>query len=240
MADAVKELPVIAPFPRRAAALWAIVLLLCTIALGVTLRRTVVLIAPSSVERAGQFGDLDRAFATRRALTLTHIVPAAVFVLLIPIWLMKRNWERPELHRKLTYGLLGLGTLVGITAMMLSRHPVGGLNESTAAIFYDCLFLFSVLRSGITLRQGRVELSRTWMMRAFAVLLGIATTRPVMGVFFATQAITHLQPQQFFGTAFWIGFSLTYVAGEAYLRTRSQTGGSGGGEDRRAAGLAVT
>jgi hypothetical protein len=28
-----------------------------------------------------------------------------------------------------------------------------------------------------------------------------------MGVFFATSFLTHLKPQQFFGIAFWIGFS---------------------------------
>jgi hypothetical protein len=47
---------------------------------------------------------------------------------------------------------------------------------------------------------------------------GIATTRPVMGIFFATESVTHLRPQQFFGTAFWIGFTATYIVGEAYLR----------------------
>ncbi|HEY6374240.1 MAG TPA: hypothetical protein VIX90_01825, partial [Edaphobacter sp.] len=59
---------------------------------------------------------------------------------------------------------------------------------------------------------------REWMMRAIAVLLGIATTRPVMGVFFATARLTHLEPRQFFGIAFWIGFSATYIAGEIYLQ----------------------
>ena len=59
---------------------------------------------------------------------------------------------------------------------------------------------------------------RVWSLRAIAVLLGIATTRPVMGVFFATQRITHLRPDQFFGIAFWIGFTTTYLAGEWYLR----------------------
>jgi hypothetical protein len=58
------------------------------------------------------------------------------------------------------------------------------------------------------------------MTRAFAVLLGIATTRPIMGIFFATSRLTHLQPHQFFGIAFWIGFTLTWIAGEIYIRTR--------------------
>jgi hypothetical protein len=33
-------------------------------------------------------------------------------------------------------------------------------------------------------------------------------------------AFTHLSQEQFFGTAFWIGFTVTYIAGEPYLRSR--------------------
>ena len=61
------------------------------------------------------------------------------------------------------------------------------------------------------------------MLRAIAILLGIATTRPVMGVFFATSRLTHLTPAQFFGIAFWIGFSLNTVLIELWLRTRGRT-----------------
>jgi hypothetical protein len=61
------------------------------------------------------------------------------------------------------------------------------------------------------------------MLRAIAILLGIATTRPVMGVFFATSRLTHLTPTQFFGIAFWIGFSLNTVLIELWLRTRGRT-----------------
>jgi hypothetical protein len=52
-----------------------------------------------------------------------------------------------------------------------------------------------------------------WMLRAISVLRGIATTRPVVGVFFATERITHLRPAQFFAIAFWIGFTTTYICG---------------------------
>jgi hypothetical protein len=33
-------------------------------------------------------------------------------------------------------------------------------------------------------------------------------------------SLTHLTPQQFFGTAFWLGFSINYVFAEAWLNTR--------------------
>lgn len=52
------------------------------------------------------------------------------------------------------------------------------------------------------------------------VLLGVATTRFVMGVFFATSSLNQLRPWQFFGIAFWIGFSIKcrrYRASVAFL-----------------------
>jgi hypothetical protein len=61
------------------------------------------------------------------------------------------------------------------------------------------------------------------MLRAIAILLGIATTRPVMGVFFATSRLTHLTPAQFFGIAFWIGFSLNTLVMELWLRAKGKT-----------------
>jgi hypothetical protein len=60
---------------------------------------------------------------------------------------------------------------------------------------------------------------RHWLLRSVVILLGIATTRPVMGVFFATRRLTHLEPSQFFGMAFWIGFSINTIIVELWLRT---------------------
>ena len=43
----------------------------------------------------------------------------------------------------------------------------------------------------------------------FAIGLAVATIRPIVGIFFATSRLTHLTPRDFFGTAFWLGFTLT-------------------------------
>jgi hypothetical protein len=162
---------------------------------------------------------LDAAFASRTILTTVHIVPALLFVLLLPAWFSRSVRDRISVHRRITHALFLLGAVTGITALPLSLHPIGGINEAAAALLYDSFFLFSLTRAWIMFRRNDLVLHRTWMMRAVAILLGIATTRPVMGLFFATQSITHLQPQQFFGTAFWIGFTITYIAGEAYIRS---------------------
>jgi hypothetical protein len=71
------------------------------------------------------------------------------------------------------------------------------------------------------MRHGDDEHRQRWKLRAIAILLGIATTRPVMGIFFATSRWTGLKPQQFFGIAFWIGFSINTVVIELWLRNRS-------------------
>jgi hypothetical protein len=57
------------------------------------------------------------------------------------------------------------------------------------------------------------------MLRGIATLLGVATTRPVMGAFFATSRLTHWQPEQFFGVAFWIGFSINVILFELWVRS---------------------
>jgi hypothetical protein len=71
------------------------------------------------------------------------------------------------------------------------------------------------------------------MLRAIAILLGIATTRPVMGIFFATAPLTHLAPSQFFGIAFWIGFSLNTLVIELWLRAHPGPLALGGTELNR-------
>jgi hypothetical protein len=52
------------------------------------------------------------------------------------------------------------------------------------------------------------------MLRMFAIGLAISTVRPIMGLSFA---LFRLQPQDFLGTAFWIGFSLHVIAAEVWI-----------------------
>jgi hypothetical protein len=66
--------------------------------------------------------------------------------------------------------------------------------------------------------MGQTEKSLRWTLRATAISLGIATTRPVMGIFFATSHLTHWTPEQFFGPAFWVGFSINTLVMELWLR----------------------
>jgi len=101
----------------------------------------------------------------------------------------------------------------------MSTYSVGGWTERSAVLLFNTLFLLSLVRAFCYHNRGNHLMERRWLTRAVGILLGIATTRPVMGVFFATRSLTHLAPSQFFGIAFWIGFSLNTVAVELWLRS---------------------
>ena len=101
----------------------------------------------------------------------------------------------------------------------MSLYSVGGWTERSAVLFFDTLYLVSLARAVSISHAARDRHERRWQLRAIAILLGIATTRPVMGIFFATARLTHLVPQQFFGIAFWIGFSINVLVFELWIRS---------------------
>lgn len=191
---------------------------ICTvIAIAVVIRRLAALAHPSASSPPPMIA-LDQSFSSHTALTLAHIITALGFVLAAPFALLRR-FEKMRWPKKLLYPL---GIVVGATAYAMSAYAVGGWIERSAVLFFDTLFLYSLARAWLYQSRGQDASSRRWLIRAVAVLLGIATTRPVMGGFFATRHTTHLDPQQFFGIAFWIGFSINWIIAEMWFRARDQ------------------
>jgi hypothetical protein len=191
------------------AGFWACIV----IAVAVALRRFVALVHPSPAGPAAMAA-LDAAFTSRAALTFAHIISATAFVLVAPLVLLRAPksglWERL---------LFPLGAIVGITAYAMSIPAFGGWVERSAVLFFNSVYLFSMARAYWYGRAGETFQKMRWLTRAVGILLGIATTRPVMGIFFATSRLTHLEPRQFFGIAFWIGFSINTIIVELWLRS---------------------
>ena len=189
------------------------------VSIAVVLRRLSALAFPSR-SAPPQLAALDTVFASHAALTLAHILPAVAFVLVAPFVVFRRpaNSSWPERL------IFPLGVVVALTAYAMSMYSVGGWVERSAVLLFNSLFLFSLFRAYGYGRQGNLLLKRRWILRAIVILLGIATTRPVMGIFFATSPLTHLAPSQFFGIAFWIGFSINVLAIELWLRYSDRPG----------------
>lgn len=198
--------------------MWIGLIVLCVIAAAVAVRRMVALASPPR-NAPPQLAALDAAFAGKPILTLIHIVPGLIFVALVPFQFSRSFRNRHlRLHRWMGRTVMILGTIIGLSAVPMSRHPIGGPLEMSATLFFDAFFLFALLKAFLHIRRREVALHREWVIRAMSIALGIATVRPIMGVFFATSRLTGLTPHDFFGIAFWIGFSLTYGAGELWLR----------------------
>lgn len=203
----------VTPFPLwLRVGFWGCVL----IAVAAVIRRVLVIAYPPHFAPP-QTATLDKWFGSHAALTLTHIIPALLFVLVTPFLVFRKSNEISWLD----YALLLLGVVIGGTAYGMSRYSVGGWIERSAVLVFNTFFLYSLLRAYLYLRSGELVLKRRWLLRAIAILLGIAVTRPVMGIFFATSPLTHLQPSHFFGIAFWIGFSTSTLVGEFWLRRTS-------------------
>ena len=184
------------------------------ISVAVVLRRVYTL-SSTAHNVPPQMVALDEVFASHAALTLAHILPALLFVLLTPVIVFRRASHSAWIDNLFYL----IGAIVGLTAYAMSLYSVGGWTERSAVLLFNSLFLFSLARAYVYRSASNSVLERRWQLRSIAILLGIATTRPVMGVFFATAALTHLVPSQFFGIAFWIGFSINILIFEFWIRT---------------------
>lgn len=197
-------------------AVWAITLVLVAIGLLAVARRTYVLLRPPASPGFGHAAALDGGFARHRTLTLVHIVPASMFFCLAPLQFLSAIRRRHIWwHRWSGRALLILGGILGAAALVMSyTMAIGGANETAATTLFGVLFLLFLGLGFRSIRQHRIADHREWMTRAFGVALGVATTRPIVGAFFAAGK---LSPQEFFGTAFWLGFTLTLLGAEAWI-----------------------
>jgi uncharacterized membrane protein YozB (DUF420 family) len=199
-------------------AMWVALIVLCAIGGAAAIRRMTALAFPPRHAPA-QFGDLDAQFPAKSIETLVHIVPALALVILIPFQFSRRFRQRHlRTHRWMGRVAMALSLVIGISGLVLIRHPVAGASEVAAILFFDALFLVSLGKAFVHIRRGQVAQHREWVIRAMSVAVGVATVRPIMGVFFATSRLTGLTPHEFFGIAFWIGFTLTYAVGEWWIR----------------------
>ncbi len=215
--------------------IYTIVIFLSLIGVAIVARRTLKLVPvlingfqahkPQANANLEQLAATDDLFARYPVLTLVHILPGLVFILLTPFQFIKKMRQRNiARHRRLGRVVIVSGLVTGITAfiMSLAMPSVGGVNQAAATLLFSVFFLFALSKAYLLIRNKKIILHREWMIRAYAIGLAITTIRPIVGIFFATSRLSHLTPYEFFGTAFWIGFVLHLIAAEIWInKTRS-------------------
>ncbi|HKW33455.1 MAG TPA: DUF2306 domain-containing protein [Candidatus Acidoferrum sp.] len=210
--------------PKRALArfLWIVVIFLAFIGLAVATRRIVVLLEPGALSSPRNPAvDLDAHFASERALVLTHILPAMLFMVLGPLQFVRGLRSRyPQIHRWSGRIFVAASAVVGISGLKLAfGKTVGGLDEKAAIILFGSFFLISLAKALWHALRREFTQHREWMIRGYAIGLAVATIRPIMATFFAVALMSGHKPQpaEFFGTAFWIGFTLQAIAAEIWI-----------------------
>jgi uncharacterized membrane protein len=214
----------------RQRALWSAVISLALIGVATGVRRTVHLLpivthgyrppAVSSNPRLAQLATLDDLFARHPILTLVHIMPGMLFMILGPLqfssWIRARHLRWHRLNGRV---FVACGLVIGISALVMSfgMPAIGGVNQAAATTLFGAFFLFALSKAFWHIRRREVALHREWMIRAFSIGLAVAAIRPIVGLFFATSQLTGLTPREFFGIAFWIGFVLHLIAAEAWI-----------------------
>ena len=110
--------------PNRALVrfLWAAVIFLAFIGLAVATRRTIVLLKPGTLSSANNpAAQLDAHFANHVTLTLAHILPAMLFMVLGPLQFIRSLRSKyPQIHRWSGRIFLTASAIVGVTGLTMA------------------------------------------------------------------------------------------------------------------------
>jgi len=161
-------------------------------------------------------GSYDRRYALHPVLAYAHILPGVVYLVGAPLQLSRRFREaHSSVHRRMGRVLIPAGITAGVFALTFGTlFPFGGLLEASATVGFGLWFVAALVTAYVAIRAGDVTGHRRWMIRAFAVGLGVGTIRLWVGLF---QGFGLLSFEDGFGVAFWLAFSMHAAAAEAYL-----------------------
>jgi hypothetical protein len=101
----------------------------------------------------------------------------------------------------------------GVLLQTRSLHP--GILAPTAIYFFGGLFLTALGCAYRAIRRGDQLGHRRWMIRMFAIVLGVGAVRLVA---LPLILLTGERPLALAGAAFWLGFGGASIAGEVWLR----------------------
>ncbi|HEX6286298.1 MAG TPA: DUF2306 domain-containing protein, partial [Acidimicrobiia bacterium] len=124
------------------------------------------------------------------------------------------NFER---HRRVGRVVLIAGLIAGGMAVVVGAvMPYGGFAETSASTVFGIYFVTALALAYRAIRSGRVSSHRRWMIRAFALGVGVGLIRVVIGV---GEAVG-IGISESFGAAFWIAFVTMTVLAEIWLKLR--------------------
>lgn len=180
---------------------------------------------PHADVRAAEIRRVEGRFAAQPTVIFLHALSGALFLMLAPLQLMPNFRARHVvLHRRSGVMLVAIGVVTACTGVYFGvLHPAAGTGEVLVIALVSALFLWSLARAVVAIRKRRLSTHRHWMIRAFAVAIGISTVRIV-----AMTADLLLTPIGFtlveiFVLSLWLGWGITIAAAELWIRRQPRS-----------------
>lgn len=168
--------------------------------------------------------EFDQRYVQHAWLAYAHMAPGMIYLLAAPLQLSRRFRSRHyTAHRRLGRVLLVAALLTGFFAIGFGwLYSIGGAWEAFATVVFGVWFVACLVLAFRAIRQDDVVHHRRWMIRAFAIGVGVGTTRIWIALF---QALGLLDFSGSFGPAFWLSFSLHALVAEWWIRSTPHPAG---------------
>jgi uncharacterized membrane protein len=174
---------------------------------------------PFALQRAGELDLFDRRFAAHPVVTLLHVVPGAIFLILAPLQFLSRVRDRHIRFHRWSGRLIVLAAWVsGVAGLYFGLFmPYGGRGETIAIALFGGLLLAAVTMGVVSIRRGQVARHREWMIRAFAVAIAVSTVRIVAAILDVALTPAGFGPRTVFVISIWTGWVITLGAAELWI-----------------------
>jgi uncharacterized membrane protein len=175
---------------------------------------------PFLAQRPAELKRFDERYAAHPVAALLHIVPGGILLVLAPLQFVSRIRNRYLSYHRWSGRILILAAFVSTMAGAYFGllMPYGGPGEAAVIALFGGLFLAALTRAYVAIRRRQVESHREWMIRAFAIAIGISTVRVVSAVFDAAFTPAGLSPRDLFVLSLLTGWTVTLGAGELWIR----------------------
>jgi uncharacterized membrane protein len=162
--------------------------------------------------------EFDNRYYAHPYLTLTHIASGFLFMTLGPLQFVAAIRNRWIGFHRWCGRVFYAASLVGVVSALafVPILPVfGSFSTRVGVVFAGSMFLWALVKGYVCIRRCQIAQHREWMIRTFAIGLGISTFRllipflmmPPLGATFV----------EAWDTAVWLGFGINIVAAEVWI-----------------------
>lgn len=174
---------------------------------------------PVPEERARAIGLIDSRLGSHPITTVLHILPGAIFLVFASFQFSARIRTRHlRFHRWNGRFLVVTAVIAAFTGLYFGVViPFAGRGEALTIGFFGTLFLVFLARGVAAIRRRDIAGHREWMIRVFALALGISTVRIAAAILDVALTPAGVPAHQVFILSLWVGWVFALVVAEMYI-----------------------